>query len=391
MMTEKSEQTPAYFGGMPVEPAGPPPWPVPDPSIASVLQMVAEDGSWGRYHGPHLERLCSWISEFHATEHVVACASGTAAVELALRGLNIGPCHEVLLSAYDFQGNFRDVLTVGATPVLIDVEPHTGQIDLAQLPLGISPQTRAILVSHLHGGLIDMSRLMAIAREHNLPVIEDACQMPGALVVGRLAGTWGDVGVWSFGGSKLLSAGRGGALFTNRGEIAQRIRLYTQRGNEAYPLSEIQAALLLPQCEQLVANNTRRLQRMEELQMEWERTVPALSGLTPFQMSVPDSQPGYYKYGLWYEPEAWGGMSREDFCAAMRAEGFALDPGFRSLHAIHSRSRFRTVGELSNATRADGGIVVWHHPWLIACGLESVKKACNALSRLQAFVRQRKS
>lgn len=391
MTKDQSNELPAYFGGVPLQADGPPPWPVLDPSITAALQAVAEDGSWGRYHGPHLERLCSWIAEFHSTEHIIPCASGTVAVELALRGLNVGPGHEVLLSAYDFQGNYRDILTVGATPVLVDLDPLTGQIDLDQLSLGVTSQTRAILVSHLHGSIVDMPRLMAIAREHKSPVIEDACQMPGAVIAGRLAGTWGDVGIWSFGGSKLLTAGRGGALFTNRADVAQRIRLYTQRGNEAYPLSEIQAALLLPQCEQLVARNAQRLQRMEELQAEWARTAPELTGLTPFKVTVSDSQPGYYKYGLWYEPEAWGGLSREEFCAAMRTEGFALDPGFRSLHLIHSRSRFRTVGELPHATRADGRIVVWHHPWLIVSGAESVKKACKALGRLQAFVNQRKN
>ncbi len=109
-----------------------------------------------------------------------------------------------------------------------------------------------------------MSRVVNIAHEHGLAVIEDACQMPGALIEGRKAGTWGDIGVISFGGSKLLSAGRGGALLTSSPEIKQRVQIYCQRGNHAYPLSELQATVLLPQLERLDQKKSRASgQRLE--------------------------------------------------------------------------------------------------------------------------------
>ena len=121
------------------------------------------------------------------------------------------PGDEVILAAYDYPGNFLSVHAVGARPVLVDVAPGDWNLCPEKVAEAVRPQTRAVIASHLHGGLVPMARLMELAAGHGLAVIEDAAQCPGALVQGRKAGTWGDVGVLSFGGSKLLSAGRGGA------------------------------------------------------------------------------------------------------------------------------------------------------------------------------------
>ena len=102
-----------------------------------------------------------------------------------------------------------------------------------------------------------MSRVAGIAREHALPVIEDACQMPGAMIEGRMAGNWGDIGILSFGGGKLLSAGHGGAMLASSSEIKQHAHFYCHRGNHAYPLSELQPAAPLSQLERLDERNRR--------------------------------------------------------------------------------------------------------------------------------------
>ncbi|MBS0260998.1 MAG: aminotransferase class I/II-fold pyridoxal phosphate-dependent enzyme, partial [Planctomycetes bacterium] len=112
-----SQSDPVVLGGAPVRPAGPPPWPVRDPAVDQAVAQALADGSWGRYHGPHVAALTRQLAEFHQVAHVVLCASGTAAVELALRGAGVGPGDEVLLAAYDFKGNFQDVLAVGGVPV----------------------------------------------------------------------------------------------------------------------------------------------------------------------------------------------------------------------------------------------------------------------------------
>ena len=98
---------------------------------------------------------------------------------------------------------------LGAIPVLVDVDPHSWNLDPERVASACRPATKAVIASHLHGGVVPMRDVMAFAREHGLQVIEDAAQMPGAVIQGRKAGTWGDVGVLSFGGSKLLTAGPG--------------------------------------------------------------------------------------------------------------------------------------------------------------------------------------
>lgn len=369
---------PAILGGPPVRPQGPPTWPVIDDATRDVLAQLAADGSWGLYHGAHCVSLIEALRRQLVCENVILCASGTAAVELALRGVGVRPGDEVILAAYDFKANFTNVLTLGATPVLVDVRTDNWQLDLDQLESALSPKTRAVIASHLHGGLVDMPRLRELANRHDFAVIEDACQSPEAVVAGRAAGTWGDVGVYSFGGSKLLTAGRGGAVFTGRDNVAQRIRLYTQRGNEAYPLSEMQAAVLLPQLSALEERNRQRLKNVAAL----ETRLTLLSGLEIIRTTLGDSTPTFYKLGFRYDAGAFAGLPRDRCAEAMRAEGIAIDPGFRALHLTHARSRFRAVGDLPVATKTDAAALTLHHPVLLGDNMDILQIA-EALTKIR--------
>ncbi len=355
-----NSETPAILGGTPLRPEGPPDWPLPDPEVAERVRQALADGSWGKYHGPHVAELTQLLMQYHDVAHAILCASGTAAVELALRGLAVGPGDEVILAAYDFKANFQDILAIGAVPVLVDVLPESWIIDPAGISQAVGPRTKAILVSHLHGGLVNMPQVMRTAQAHSLAVVEDAAQMPGGRVHGRVTGTWGDAGILSFGGSKLVTAGRGGAVLTSRTDVAQRIKLYTQRGNDAYPLSELQAAALIPQWNRLDATNARRGTAADWLNGRLER----ISGLTPFHHVPQDSQPAYYKLGMWYGAASFSNLPRDGFAEALRAEGIALDRGFSALHKTHSSRRFRKSGELPYATRADECVLTLHHPVL---------------------------
>lgn len=398
-------EIPAALGGSPVRPEGPPAWPIDDPGVAEVLARAAVDGSWGRYHGPHGPALVERLQEYHGVAHAVLCASGTVAVELALRGARIGPGDEVLLAAYDFEGNFADVLAVGATPVLVDVRRDDFQLDVSHLEEAASPDTKAIVVSHLHGGVVPMREVLEFAHPRGIAVVEDACQTPGAIIDGRKAGTWGDVGVLSFGGSKLLSAGRGGALLTDSPEIVQRARLHSHRGNEAFPLSELQAALLLPQLERLDERNAIRSRHVARL-VELLRPYPGLAPFAPssagfdktFEQDprafdgaahvAPVARRGFYKLGFRYESAAFDGLPRNAFAAAMRAEGVALDPGFRSLHRTHSRRRFRG-NSLDHADAADDQTLVLHHPVLAGsdADIDQIAAAVDKIVRHAARLR----
>ncbi len=369
---------PAVLGGTPVRPEGPPDWPPADEGVRLALESALCDGSWGKYYGGNVERLEQRLSELLGVPYVLSCGSGTFAVETALRALRVGAGDEVVLAGYDYPGNFLSVHAVGARPVLIDVEPGNWNLAPRYLADAIGPTTKAVIVSHLHGGLVSMSEVMKICGERGVAVIEDAAQAPGAEVEGRRAGTWGDVGVFSFGGSKLLAAGRGGALITRAPAVCQRARLALGRGNNLVcPLSELQAAVLLPQLDCLPARHLRRREAVAHLH-------GLLEGLPGMRLLVNEvaGSPAYYKVGLQYDESAFG-LPRARLVAAVRAEGIALDEGFRALHAGRSASRWRAGGPLDEVERAHRGMLILHHPVLLM-GDEGVTQVAEALRRVHA-------
>ena len=345
----------------------PPDWPRPDDDVRAALIAAYADGSWGKYFGPHCDRLVELLQELCGVPHISLCSSGTIAVELALRGLKIGGGDEVILAGYDFPGNFRSIEAVGARPVLVDLEAGSWRLDVEQVEAAIGPATKAVIASHLHGSLVAMRTLRELADRRGLAVLEDACQVPGAIVDGRPAGSWGDVGVLSFGGSKLLTAGRGGAIVTNREEVLQRLKVFGQRGNEAFPLSELQAAVLVPQIPKLGAANALRLGNVRSL---LRATVDA-PGLVPLTLSADKAElPAFYKMP-WLltgnnddcsSPEFE--QRRQRFIAAAQAEGVAIAEGFRGF-ARRTSNRCRVVGDLPHARRAAAGTVLLHHPVLL--------------------------
>ncbi len=352
----------AIDGGSAVLAGGPPSWPPDDDTIRAALAAAASDGSWGRYHGPHCNRLADQIARLHDVQHVMLCSSGTVAVELALRGLGVGQGDEVLLAGYDFAGNFAAILSVGARPVLVDVSPANWQLDAGTIREAVSPMTKAMIVSHLHGGMAPMREIVEQARQFELQIVEDACQAPGAVVDGRVAGCWGDVGVWSFGGSKLLTAGRGGAVFTPRADVHQRIKIACERGNHAFPLSELQALVLCPQMEQLADRNTTRAAAAKCL----IEALSHIAGIVPLASAnhAEDLEPGFFKFGVQYDAESFNHHSRDAFANAVRAEGVALDAGFRDFTRRSDR-RCRKTGSLDESRRAGQGTLVLHHPVLL--------------------------
>lgn len=370
----------ALDGGPAVFPEGPPGWPPSDGEIREALQRAFDDGSWGKYEGPHGRALEQALGEWLAVEHVMLAASGTMAVEMALRGLGLSAGDEVLLAAYDFSGNFRCVEALGATPVLVDLRPGTWIPDVERLSAAVSPATRAVLVSHLHGCLAPMRAIVELARRHGLRVIEDACQVPGATVDGRLAGTWGDVGVFSFGGSKLLTAGRGGAIITSQPAIHQRAKIYYDRGNQLAPLSELQAAVLLPQLVRLDERNARRAASVTRLQ----ELCAGLSFLRPAPPAEVGDRPVYYKVPWRFVAPAGSRVDRQWLIAAARAEGLALDAGFRGFFRRGPR-RCRTAGELRQAQLAAETTVVLHHPVLLESA-ERVAAVAQVLEKISAHI-----
>jgi dTDP-4-amino-4,6-dideoxygalactose transaminase len=312
----------------------------------------------------------------HQVPHALTCCSGTIAVELALRGLKIGAGDEVLLAGYDFGGNFRCIESVGAFPVLVDIDPHSWCMSAERIEDAISSTTRAILVSHLHGGNADMRKLCTLAAERGLRVVEDACQVPGAVVQGRPAGTWGDVGVHSFGGSKLLTAGRGGAVVTPHADVYQRIKIYCEQGNHAFPLSELQAAVLAPQTTKLTARNVTRQDRVKQLLSACQE----VQALRPVALPADGDQASYYKVAWQFDPDHCGGWTRAQFVEAVQAEGVAIDVGFRGFLRRSGR-RCRRSDPLEHAQKAVDQTVLLHHPVLLE-DAQTINRVAQAIAKV---------
>lgn len=373
-------------GDNPTFPAGPPHWPLVDPQIELALRQAFADGSWGRYIGPHTAKLTSLLGETFQRKHVTLCCSGTLAIELALQGLKVGEGDEVILAGYDFSGNFRAIEAVGAKPVLVDVRRNGWTLDPNEVQAAFRLRStskneskierskiKAIIASHLHGDMADMKTLRAIADEHDCSLIEDCCQTPGAIVQGQLAGCWGDVSVLSFGGSKLLTAGRGGAVLCDDDRVAQRMTIFRERGNDAFAMSELQAAVLPPQIAKLAERNKIRQQRVAQL-------LAACDSATDFELLVPavSCTPAYYKLAFRLKSN---GPPREHFIATMQREGIAIDAGFRGF-VKRPKSRCRKIGSLPQSRVAAEQTLLLHHPILLE-DEETITKLAKAIMKFE--------
>jgi dTDP-4-amino-4,6-dideoxygalactose transaminase len=357
-----------------------PRWPPADPEVVAALDAAARDGLWGQYLGSHVGSLEEELAAYFGVPHVLTCASGTLAVEAALRAVGVGSDDEVVLASYEYESNFLTIHAIGAKPVVVDVAPGSAALDTARLQEAFTPATKAVLVSHLHGTLADMPAVLAASEARGVQVVEDAAQCPGAVLGGKKAGSWGNAGVISFGGSKLLAAGRGGAVFFRDSASFQRAKVWLSRGVQQWAaISELQAAVLRPQLKRLDERTMRRWRAVNQVVEE----LSDLPGLTPLTFpgepealatgtlppvanasGSPRTTSAFYKVGFQFDDTHFG-LSREEFCRLLRAVGIAFDPGFKALHLSRAPSRFRSVGSLPEATRLHNDCVILHHPILL--------------------------
>jgi dTDP-3-amino-3,4,6-trideoxy-alpha-D-glucose transaminase len=197
--------------------------------LMEVVERTARDAAFTL--GPILEGFERDFASYCEAEHAVGVSSGTAALELALRGLGIGPGDEVIVPTYSFIATAEAVTTVGATPRIVDVDPDTALLTAETVEAALTPQTRCVIPVHLFGRPVDMDPLLELCRERGIAVIEDACQAHGARYRGRRVGSIGDAGCFSFYPTKNLGGwGDGGALVTGDDELAEKVRLLRSHG-----------------------------------------------------------------------------------------------------------------------------------------------------------------
>lgn len=290
-----------------------PTWPPGDSEFAERIGRLLSSGDWGRYFPSVVEELRGLIAAALAVKHVRLVCSGSAAIELALRaclGENAlagrptrsgGSAEatqrdppEVICSVLDYPGNARAVRLLGALPVLVDTLPHRWTIDPAAVERAATSRTVAVLVSHLYGEIAELPALATLCQRKGWALIEDVCQVPGASLNGQLVGTFGSIAAWSFGGSKPLTAGCGGAITTQDDLLAQRLAAYCDRPSHAFPLSPLQSAVLIPQWQRLSqwvdAQNTnlaRLIESLAERTPNWIWPAPRHVGQRRVHYKIP--------------------------------------------------------------------------------------------------------
>ena len=183
---------------------------------------------------PNIEALQKEWADYVGVKHCLATNSGTAALHMSVAAAGIGPGDEVIVPAYTFVATATAVLHHNAIPVFVDVEPETWNIAVARIEAAITPSTKAIMPVHLNGYPADMDRINAIAKKHNLAVIEDACQSHGAQYHGRKTGSLGDLAGFSLNSWKNLPAGDGGLFVTNDDEYVQRAGMVREFGERIF-------------------------------------------------------------------------------------------------------------------------------------------------------------
>lgn len=329
-------------------------WPPAWPEIEVAATEAIRSGDWGRYHSDLGRQLQSRLRDELSVKALRLCCSGTAALEIALRAAQIGNGDEVIVAAYDFPGNFRTIELVDATPVLIDVVPPQPSerpelmaveaigepsligkdprnapvpaLDFEQLQTAASERVRAVIVSHLHGTIANAQAIRQVCDERGWTLIEDVCQAIGGRHHDQPLGTFGHLATFSFGGSKLVSAGSGGAIVANDSKHGARLGGWMDRPGDTFPLSPLQAAVIGPQLDRLRECNQIRCQTAGFLTAQ---VMPQLPGWLPIDQStaIASGVRAFYKYA-WLLPSK---EIRQRVIQVGREMGLPLGEGFRSM------------------------------------------------------------
>jgi len=301
---------------------------VMDSQVLSDFLGTWSDKFYGGSRVQGLER--AWEAHF-GVKHAVSVNSATSGLYAAMGAAGVGPGDEVIVSPFTMSASATPPLVYGAIPVFADIDPDTFCLDPASVRERITPQTRAIVVVDIFGHPAEMNELMQIAQEHNLTVIEDTAQAPGAQYHSRWAGTLGHMGVFSLNYHKTIHCGEGGIIVTDDDELAERLRLIRNhaelvvknKGTQNlvnmigfnYRMTEIEAAIAGEQLKKLDPLVQARIEAAHYLT---ERLYHS-PGIKP-PVERKGIRHGYYVYAIRYDA-AQIGVPREAFAAALKAEG----------------------------------------------------------------------
>jgi len=338
--------TPAILGGQKLRTKGWPGWPMWNPATdEEQVLKVLRSGVWSRA-GVVTEFEKKWAEAIGA-KRCLAVVNGTTALIAAMVQLGIGGGDEVIVPPYTFIATVAAVLQTGAIPIFVDTDPETFQIDADKIEAKITPRTRAIVPVHILGLPADMIKIMAIARKHNLLVVEDACQGWLAEIDHKKVGTFGNAGCFSFQNSKNIPIGEGGAIVSDDEAFMDRCYSYHNYGNSygtmvgdvgsgtvipgtKLRMTEYQAAIGLAQLKRLEEQTTKRNENAAYLRSQIKKTP----GILPYKFNEKVTRAAFHLFPFRFKKEEFGGLIRGEFLKALSAEGIPCSGGYTTLNKM---------------------------------------------------------
>ena len=337
-MSKKAAQ-PAILGGKALRAKPFPGWPVWDKSAEESVLAILRSGNWYRGQGNTVTEFEAAYAKLLGAKRCVCTVNGTNALLTALHILDIGVGDEVIVSPYTFIATYNVVLNSSALPVFADTDPETFQINPDKIEERITERTKAILPVHILGLPANMDKILAIAKKHNLVVIEDACQAWLAEWRGKKIGTLGNLGCFSFQNSKHLPIGEGGAVVGNDEEMMDRVMSFHNCGRpygsvkktSGYPIigtnrrmTEYQAAIGLSQIKRIEKDTQRRNENAQYLTSR----IKDIPGIVPHKLYEGVTRAAYHLYPFRYKKEQFNNVPRARFLAALEAEGVPCSGGY---------------------------------------------------------------
>ncbi len=334
----------AVDGGEPVRRKAFPKWPVYGEQEERLLLEVLHSGEWGALKGSKTAEFQRRFAAYQGARFGTCVPNGTLALEVALAAVGVRPGDEVITTPYTFVATANAVIALGAVPVFADIDLDSYNIDPAEVEGAITPRTKAIMPVHMGGRPADLDALAAIAAPRGLRVVEDACQAWGSEWQGRRVGAIGDIGAFSFQSSKNITAGEGGIIITNDEALAEacwslhnvgRVRgglwYYHDIVGRNLRITEWQSAVLLAQLERLDEQTARREANAAYLS-EYLAQVP---GLAPLPADPRVTRQSRHVFIVRYDSSSFGGRPRDEFIAALAAEGIEpVAPGYVPLNRV---------------------------------------------------------
>lgn len=327
----------AVNGGPQVRTKPFPSWPVYGQEEEQALIEVLRSGKWGRHVGERVTTFERDFAAYQGAKYGIAVMNGSVALRIALLAAGLQEGGEVIVPPYTFATTATSVLEANGIPIFVDIDPDTYCLAPDRIEAAITPRTRAIIPVHFAGQAADMDRIMAIAREFDLIVIEDAAHAHGAEYKGRRLGSIGDMGCFSFQASKNLSAGEGGIIITNDDRYERLCRAlhtcgrlpegawydhYLLGGN--YRMTEFQGALLSCQLARLEEQTRIRDENGQYLNQK----LAEIPGIRPLPRGQGEARHSHHLYIFRYQAAAFDGAPRDRFLQALNAEGIPCSAGY---------------------------------------------------------------